>query len=107
MDIAGRPASASETELREIDENLIRTNLSLAEEAIVIARRKEIYEQQHPETKKENNNKKRDKLRSATGRETAMAAPRSKYREWLGCWRRRSRTKYWSPCRQCLGLNHR
>lgn len=38
-------------ELAEIDENLIRANLSPAESAIAIARRKEIYEEIHPETK--------------------------------------------------------
>jgi ParB-like chromosome segregation protein Spo0J len=38
-------------ELAEIDENLIRANLSPAETAMAIARRKEIYETIHPETK--------------------------------------------------------
>jgi sRNA-binding carbon storage regulator CsrA len=39
-------------ELAEIDENLIRSNLSKAQEAIAVHRRKEIYEAMHPETKR-------------------------------------------------------
>lgn len=38
-------------EIRGIDENLIRRTLSDAERASMIARRKELYEIQHPETK--------------------------------------------------------
>jgi hypothetical protein len=38
-------------ELIEIDENLCRKNLSPAQEALAVARRKQIYEQLHPETK--------------------------------------------------------
>lgn len=38
-------------ELAEIDENLIRANLTPAQEASAIARRKAIYEELHPETK--------------------------------------------------------
>lgn len=38
-------------ELAEIDENLIRANLSPAEMALAVSRRKEIYEAIHPETK--------------------------------------------------------
>ena len=38
-------------ELAEIDENLIRANLTPAQEASAIARRKSIYEAMHPETK--------------------------------------------------------
>jgi ParB family transcriptional regulator, chromosome partitioning protein len=40
-----------EAELLEIDENLVRNELSPAERAAAIARRKGIYEQLHPETK--------------------------------------------------------
>jgi ParB-like nuclease domain len=42
---------ADEVELAEIDENLIRANLSPAEEAAHIGRRKELYEKRHPATK--------------------------------------------------------
>jgi hypothetical protein len=42
---------AVQAELMEIDENLIRANLSPAEEALHYGRRKELYEQLHPETK--------------------------------------------------------
>jgi ParB-like chromosome segregation protein Spo0J len=38
-------------ELAEIDENLIRTDLTPAQEAQAVARRKAIYEELHPETK--------------------------------------------------------
>lgn len=38
-------------ELAEIDENLVRSNLSSAEEAMHIDRRKIVYEKMHPETK--------------------------------------------------------
>lgn len=43
--------SADDAELVEIDENLIRAELSPAETAMHIGKRKEIYERQHPETK--------------------------------------------------------
>jgi ParB-like chromosome segregation protein Spo0J len=43
--------SADEAELIEIDENLIRANLSPAETAMHIGRRKAIYERKNPETK--------------------------------------------------------
>lgn len=42
---------ADAAELAEIDENLIRADLSPAERAMHLARRKELYEKQHPETK--------------------------------------------------------
>ena len=41
--------------LAEIDENMIRCNLTPAQEASAIARRKAIYEQLHPETKRGGN----------------------------------------------------
>jgi ParB-like chromosome segregation protein Spo0J len=41
-----------EAELWEIDENLCRSDLTPAQEAIAIARRKEIYEALHPETRR-------------------------------------------------------
>src|SRR5262245_49792531 len=43
---------AIDRELAEIDENLIRNELTALEESLQIARRKEIYEIKHPETKK-------------------------------------------------------
>jgi ParB-like nuclease domain len=42
---------ADQAELIEIDENLIRAELSPAERAIHIGKRKELYEKLHPETK--------------------------------------------------------
>jgi N6-adenosine-specific RNA methylase IME4 len=42
---------ADEAELVEIDENLIRADLTLAERAFHVGRRKELYEKLHPETK--------------------------------------------------------
>ncbi len=44
--------TADEAELREIDENLIRANLSPAEEAAHHERRQALYEKRHPETKR-------------------------------------------------------
>ena len=41
-----------QADLAEIDENLVRSPLSAAEECAAIARRKEIYEALHPETKR-------------------------------------------------------
>jgi ParB family chromosome partitioning protein len=43
---------ADAAELIEIDENLIRADLTDAERALHLARRKELYEKAHPETKK-------------------------------------------------------
>jgi hypothetical protein len=43
---------AVEAELREIDENLIRADLTPAELAAHHVRRKELYEKRHPETKR-------------------------------------------------------
>ena len=42
---------AVEAELAEIDENLVRAELSPAERDLHLARRKELYEGKHPETK--------------------------------------------------------
>jgi N6-adenosine-specific RNA methylase IME4 len=42
---------ADAAELAEIDENLVRAELSPAERAMHVGRRKELYEKQHPETK--------------------------------------------------------
>src|SRR5271157_2639370 len=41
---------ADQAELAEIDENLIRADLTPAEEAVHIGKRKELYEKVHPET---------------------------------------------------------
>ena len=43
--------SDDEAELIQIDENLVRANLSDAERILHVARRKELYEKLHPETK--------------------------------------------------------
>ena len=43
--------SDDEAELIQIDENLIRANLSDAERILHVARRKQLYEKLHPETK--------------------------------------------------------
>lgn len=44
------PAAVIAAEIAGIDENLIRRDLSDAERAMLVARRKELYEAQHPET---------------------------------------------------------
>jgi N6-adenosine-specific RNA methylase IME4 len=46
---------AAAAELMEIDENLVRADLSPAERALHVGRRKELYEQLHPETRKGGN----------------------------------------------------
>lgn len=51
----GNFSPVGSTELAEIDENLIRCNLTPAQEAAAVFRRKFIYEQLHPETKAEAN----------------------------------------------------
>jgi hypothetical protein len=48
--IAGEDVSDLDAELWEIDENICRATLTLAEEAAAMARRKEIYLKTHPET---------------------------------------------------------
>jgi ParB family chromosome partitioning protein len=45
---------ANQAELIEIDENLIRADLSPAERAMHIGKRKKLYEKVHPETKATN-----------------------------------------------------
>jgi N6-adenosine-specific RNA methylase IME4/ParB-like chromosome segregation protein Spo0J len=47
-----RELSDDEASLVEIDENLVRADLSSIERDLHIARRKEIYERQHPDTKR-------------------------------------------------------
>ncbi len=42
---------ADQAELAEIDENLIRANLTVAERAMHVAARKSLYEKLHPQTK--------------------------------------------------------
>lgn len=49
---SGTPEEALRLELRSIDESLCRREISPAERAWLTARRKEIYEQLHPETKR-------------------------------------------------------
>jgi ParB family transcriptional regulator, chromosome partitioning protein len=50
--VRSRPRSLCDLlfELTEIDENISRANLSTAEQAIAVARRKAIYEELHPGT---------------------------------------------------------
>src|SRR5271170_3937078 len=43
---------ADQAELAEIDENLVRADLTPAERAMHIGKRKDLYEKVHPETKK-------------------------------------------------------
>jgi hypothetical protein len=49
--VAELAASLRDAEMHEIDENLIRADLTPAEQAAHLARRKALYEQKHPETK--------------------------------------------------------
>ena len=44
--------TANEAELAEIDENLVRAELTPIERDLHVARRKQLYERQHPETKR-------------------------------------------------------
>lgn len=71
-----------EAELVEIDENLARAELSPAETAMHIGRRKEIYERQHPETKhggdrkgssSQISNLKKDRFTADTARKTGKS----------------------------------
>lgn len=64
---------AIDAELYAIDENLIRADLSPAEQAAHHARRKELYEQRHPETKKGATGRGRKKSQVATSNNPAPA----------------------------------
>jgi len=55
---------ALQTELAEIDENVVRTELSVIEYGELLERRKEIYEALHPETK-HGGDRKSEKIKSA------------------------------------------
>ena len=57
---------SAHVELAEIDENLIRLNLSPAQEAAAMTRRKELYEMLHPETKHGGDRKTNQVAESAT-----------------------------------------
>ena len=62
---------ADHAELAEIDENLIRAELSPIERGLHVARRKELYEIRHPETKKGATGIGRKKSQIATSSEPA------------------------------------
>ena len=64
---------ADEAELAEIDENLIRAELSPIERALHVARRNELYEIRHPETKKGATGKYRQKSKIRTSEKSAAA----------------------------------
>jgi ParB family chromosome partitioning protein len=68
-----RVAAASSAELAEIDENLIRAQLSPAQTANAIARRKAIYEERHPETM-HGGDRKSDQLANSATRFAASTA---------------------------------
>jgi N6-adenosine-specific RNA methylase IME4/ParB-like chromosome segregation protein Spo0J len=61
-----------EAKLVEIDENLIRADLTPAERVIHIARRKDLYEQEHPETK-HGGDRKSSKVKSKSQNENLKA----------------------------------
>ncbi len=71
--IISKGLDAIEAELCEIDENLIRADLTPAEQAAHHARRKELYEEKHPETKKGAAGRGRKKSQIATSNEPAPA----------------------------------
>ena len=62
---------ADQAELAEIDENLIRADLSPIERGLHVARRKELYERRHPETRKGATGVGRKKSQIATSNEQA------------------------------------
>jgi ParB/RepB/Spo0J family partition protein len=63
--------AADEAALAEIDENLIRADLTPAERALHVGRRKELYEAKHPETKKGAAGRGRKKSQLATSKPAA------------------------------------
>jgi ParB/RepB/Spo0J family partition protein len=65
--------NADEALLAEIDENLIRADLSAAERALHLAERKRLYEKAHPETKKGASGRGRQKSQIATSDKPAPA----------------------------------
>jgi ParB family chromosome partitioning protein len=65
--------SADQAELVEIDENLVRSELSSIEHDLHVARRKELYEKLHPDTKKGATGKGRQKSYDATSNGPAPA----------------------------------
>jgi hypothetical protein len=65
--------SADAAELAEIDENLVRAELTPAERVLHIGRRKELYEKIHPETKKGATGKYRQKSQVGTSENPAPA----------------------------------
>ena len=67
---------ANHIELAEIDENLIRAELSPIERALHIARRKELYEAEHPETRKGGDRKSKSQV--ATLKAPAFVASTAK-----------------------------
>jgi ParB/RepB/Spo0J family partition protein len=71
--IVRKGIDAVEAELLEIDENLIRADLTPAEQAAHQARRKELYEQKYPEAKKGAAGRGRKKSQIATSNEPAPA----------------------------------